>query len=127
MAYVSTEVMKEKRAQIKALFPVRNGWKFSVRQRHHSTICISLMQYPAGFDFPEQGDINPYWISESFDRLGLGAAEREILEAAYDVAMEGHWDKSDVMTDYFNCSWYVDLEIGQWDKPCLQQSTKKAA
>jgi hypothetical protein len=31
--------------------------------------------------------------------------------------MVGNHDKSDVMTDYFNVGWYIDINIGKWDKP----------
>ena len=27
------------------------------------------------------------------------------------------YDKSDAMTDYFNTAYYVDVNIGKWDKP----------
>jgi hypothetical protein len=33
------------------------------------------------------------------------------------VAMnDGNWDKSDIQSDYFNVGWYVDVNIGKWDK-----------
>ena len=33
------------------------------------------------------------------------------------VLYEGHWDESDIMTDYFHCAYYVDVSIGKWNKP----------
>jgi hypothetical protein len=29
----------------------------------------------------------------------------------------GNHDNSDVQTDYFDVGWYVDVNIGSWDKP----------
>jgi hypothetical protein len=29
----------------------------------------------------------------------------------------GNWDKSDIQTDYFNVGWYIDVNIGKWNKP----------
>jgi hypothetical protein len=30
---------------------------------------------------------------------------------------DGNWDKSDIQSDYFNVGWYVDVNIGRWNKP----------
>ncbi len=27
------------------------------------------------------------------------------------------YDNSDIMTDYFDVAWYVDINIGKWNKP----------
>ena len=29
----------------------------------------------------------------------------------------GNYDNSDVQTDYFDTGWYIDINIGSWDKP----------
>jgi hypothetical protein len=29
----------------------------------------------------------------------------------------GNWDKSDIQTDYFDVGWYIDVNVGRWDKP----------
>jgi hypothetical protein len=57
-------------------------------------------------------DVNPYWYHEHFS----GKAKqflREVLTAMND----GNWDKSDIQTDYFNVGWYVDVNVGRWNKP----------
>jgi hypothetical protein len=57
--------------------------------------------------------VNPYWFQDQFsDPLNLQFVE-DILAAAND----GNWDKSDSQIDYFNVGWYVDLNIGRYDKP----------
>ena len=35
------------------------------------------------------------------------------------TAMKGDkwFDKSDIMTDYFNTAYYLDINIGRWNKP----------
>ena len=28
-----------------------------------------------------------------------------------------NYDNSDIQTDYFDIGWYVDINVGKWDKP----------
>ena len=57
-------------------------------------------------------DVNPYWYHEHFSGVAK-AFLAEVLNAMND----GNWDKSDIQTDYFNVGWYVDVNIGKWNKP----------
>lgn len=116
MAYVTNEIMKEKREAIKTAFPSKDGWKFSIRKIHHSTISVSIMQYPAFYNFGEYEQVNHYHINGS----DFGAIEKTVLNKLNDILHVGHWDKSDMMTDYFNCAWYMKMSIGQWDKPAVK-------
>ena len=34
----------------------------------------------------------------------------------------GNFDNSDPMTDYFHVGWYVDVNLGRWDKPYVYTS-----
>lgn len=51
--------------------------------------------------------VNVYYINESFSGIAL-----ECLQEIYSLMLEGHWDDSDSMTDYFSCSWYNRICIG---------------
>ena len=31
--------------------------------------------------------------------------------------MVGNHNNSDISTDYFDVGWYIDINIGKWDKP----------
>ncbi len=55
---------------------------------------------------------NHYYLECSFDGVAL-----EYLQQAYAIMKAGHWDDSDIQTDYFSCSWYNAILIGKWDKP----------
>ncbi len=57
-------------------------------------------------------NVNQYWYHEHFDGIAL-----EFLKDVMNVMMNGNWDESDIQTDYFDVGWYVDINIGQWDKP----------
>jgi hypothetical protein len=56
--------------------------------------------------------VNPYHYNEHFDGIALA-----FLEEVMPVMNDGNYDKSDIQTDYFNVGWYVDVNIGQWNKP----------
>jgi len=58
--------------------------------------------------------VNPYWYHEQF----TGRAKyflREVIEAM----KVGNHDNSDIQSDFVDVGWYVDVNIGQWDKPYI--------
>lgn len=62
-------------------------------------------------------DVNPYWYRDHFDGTELNFLT-ELL-----VAMnQGNHDNSDIMTDYFDVGWYVDVNVGQWNKPYVWET-----
>jgi len=106
--------------------------KASLAVRHHSTVCLNIKQ--GAIDFVESYingnphkmtteaadrvrksgniDVNPYWYQEHFDGKAL-----KFLKEVFTVLNGGNHDNSDIMTDYFDVGWYVDVNVGQWDKP----------
>jgi hypothetical protein len=122
MAYISINEVKTIRENIKSMFPVASGWKFSVRRAHASAVYVSLVQYPAGYDFPDSyTQLNPYYP----ERWPLGDREREIMGKIHAIVSAKHWDKSDLMTDYHNCAFYYYIEIGRaYDRPAIVKQEK---
>lgn len=131
MAYITSEQIKSFRNQIKAAFPASKGWKWSVTKKHHSSVICALMQFPAGYDFaikregndtsnPLYSQLNHYYL----DNSGLGKKEIAVLKKVKEILHSEHWDESDIMTDYFNCAYYVNMHIGKWDKPATQAPAK---
>jgi hypothetical protein len=56
--------------------------------------------------------VNPYHYQNHFS----GTAKKFLNEVM--AAMNaGNHDNSDIQTDYFDVGWYVDVNIGQWNKP----------
>jgi hypothetical protein len=136
MAYMSQEKKAQIAPVVKAILKKYNV-KGSLSVRNHSTLVLNVKS--GAIDFVENFiqtdanvvhgkkmsedqidyirknqsvDVNPYWYHEHFD----GVAKKflkEILTAMND----GNWDKSDIQTDYFNVGWYVDVNIGRWNKP----------
>lgn len=132
MAYVSQDMKKAKLEKIKPILK-KYGLKGSMSVRHHSTLVLNISEGKIDFiknsndtcsaDFYQiaQGykpctdqymQVNEFHYEKHFSGVALKA-----LKELYAVLFEGHWDNSDIMTDYFNTAYYVNLNIGNWDKP----------
>ena len=131
MAYVSQELKAKLAPTIKAICK-KHGVKASIAVRNHSTLVLNIKEGKINFlgnfndvcskkprpeHLPFQPatkciDINPYWYQEHFDGDSLA-----FLQEVMPVMNDGNWNKSDIQTDYFNVGWYVDVNIGQWNKP----------
>jgi hypothetical protein len=59
-------------------------------------------------------DVNPYWFKEHFSGTAL-----KFLTEVFAVMNNGNHDNSDIQSDYFDVGWYVDVNIGQWNKPYI--------
>jgi hypothetical protein len=118
MAYVNQEKKQKIAAALKLVVPA--GWKYSLAVRNHSTIVCTISKAPvdliAAFQ-PERPttsiDVNVYYVGTHCK----DAATAEILQKIVDALNTDNFDKSDIMTDYFNVGHYVDLNIGRWDRP----------
>jgi hypothetical protein len=132
MAYVSQEMKAKLAPTIKAICK-KYGVKASIAVRHHSTLALNIKQ--GGIDFignynnlgsakarPEHSpfrpaensiNVNTYWYHEHFS----GVAKTFLTEIV--AAMKGpeFFDHSDIQSDYFHLSHYIDINIGQWNKP----------
>lgn len=62
---------------------------------------------------PAKGHIqvNPYWYHEHFD-----GKVKQFLTEVLAVMNRGNHDRSDIQTDYFDVGWYVDVNVGKWNK-----------
>ena len=128
MAYMN----QEKKAVIKAnldnvLKPL--GIKFSLKVRHHMSISLTLKSGPVDFigDYAKANgettpawvittnhmSINRYWFQDHFSKpvADIIAKIVKALETA------DYYDRSDAMVDYFDTAYYMDIDVGQWDKP----------
>lgn len=137
MAYMNQE--RKARIAVK-LKPVlaKYGVKGSLSVRNHSTIVLTLKSGKIDFienfiktdiDKPyakhmsadqiaqvrknQYLDVNPYWFQDHFN----GKAKTFLSEAFTALKSADWYDESDAMTDYFNTAYYVDVNIGKWDKP----------
>tara|TARA_S200002703_G_scaffold91381_1_gene78854 strand:- start:644 stop:1024 length:381 start_codon:yes stop_codon:yes gene_type:complete len=126
MAYVSQEMKKELAPQIKAVLK-KYGMKGSLAVRHHSSLVCNIKSgkldilgaLGASEYERDYVQVNPYWIEENYDNPQVVAFLTELK-----AAMEGpnFFDHSDPMTDYFHRSHYIDINVGQFDKPYILEA-----
>jgi len=118
MAYMNQERKAALAAELKKVMP--QGWKYSLAVRNHSTIVLTITDAPFNIlgglgreAASGHATINTHWIRECFADECL-ADVFEKIAAALNV---GNHDRSDIMTDLFDVGWYVDIQVGRWDKP----------
>lgn len=137
MAYMN----QERKAKIAtALKPIlaKYGVKGSLSVRNHSSIVLTLKSGKIDFienfintdanvshgrkmeqsqiDYLRKNqtlDVNPYWFQEHFS----GKAKAFLTEAFRALKSADWYDESDAQIDYFNTAYYVDLNVGKWNKP----------
>tara|TARA_B100001059_G_C17764833_1_gene544996 strand:+ start:113 stop:532 length:420 start_codon:yes stop_codon:yes gene_type:complete len=116
MAYLSKEELKKMRDNIKKVFPAKEGWKLSIRNRNHSTVCVDLLKG----NFKDEGHrtVNHYRTTDD-DSGRFTSSINEILELSVE-----NYDNSDSMTDYFDVGYYKDISIGRWDKEYVYNEGK---
>lgn len=85
------------------------GLKGSLKVEHHATLCLTLQS--GSIDFGDTTQVNTYHIDSHFEGV-----QKQALTELRDAMSVGNHDRSDVMTDYFDVGWYVDISIGQWNK-----------
>ena len=56
--------------------------------------------------------VNHYWLETNYTGLAL-----EYLQKVKAIMSVDHWDKSDIQSDYFHCAYYMNIDIGAWNKP----------
>jgi hypothetical protein len=109
MAYITKTEVATKSVALKEL-----NKKFGVKARfsgsNSSELTLRITQGSIDFGH-DYCDVNHYWIDKNFS----GAA-KDYLNAALSIMKEGYHDNSDVMTDYFDVSWYNRIVIGSYDK-----------
>ena len=131
MAYMSQEKKAKIAPEVKAILK-KYKVKGTLAVRNHMTLVLNIKSGSVDFigNFNEtvstdpylsaRGftpatkslDVNPYHYQTHFSGKAL-AFMREVFRAMND----GNHDRSDIQSDYFDVGWYVDVNIGQWNKP----------
>lgn len=128
MAYMNQE-RKAKIASLLKPILAKYGVKGSLSVRNHSTIVLTVKSGKIDFieNYLADGkckdesyvrrygalDVNPYWFQDHF----TGKAKAFLTEAFRALKSADWYDRSDAQTDYFDTAYYVDVNIGKWNKP----------
>jgi hypothetical protein len=114
MAYISQDRKKELTPAIKAVLK-KYSLKGSISVDNYSSLIVTISSGDIDF-LKDSGrghiSVNTYWIEDHF----TGIAKDCLLELKA-AMMTGNHDNSDIMTDYFDVGWYIDIKIGKWNKP----------
>jgi len=115
MPYLTAEQVKDRRNVLKKHF---KDFKFSIRGRHHSTIIVDILQGPMDLVEPDEQhryeSVNHYHIQEFYKH---NPEKRDFLQKIYDCVNTGNYTVVED-GDYGSIpKFYVDINIGTWDKP----------
>jgi hypothetical protein len=132
MAYISQDEKKVVASRINPILK-KYGLKGTLSIRHNSVLVLTIRSGSIDFiknhndnvdtirnyynrdGYKVSGSIqvNEYWYAEHFTGVALEALS-EIIPAMY---LETYYDNSDISSDYFDVSYYVNVNIGTWNKP----------
>jgi len=128
MAYVSPELKAKLAPTIKAILKKYNV-KGSIAVRNHSTLVLNVKSAPIDFiaDFNEtakqryaSGDrreaIGHIQVNEYHYKQHFSGKAKQFLTEVITAMNDGNFDHSDSQSDYFCVGWYVNVNIGKWDK-----------
>lgn len=136
MAYFSQDDKKKVAPAIKAVLK-KYGVKGSISVDNHSTLVVTIKsgkldfigaakkvcEYQASrtgrrtYEVGSYLQVNRYHAADNARKVG----ENEIADfydALVEAMMGADWfDKSDIQTDYFHTAYYMDINVGKWNKP----------
>jgi len=142
MAYIDAADVKAIRTELKAAFP---NCKFSVRKLHGAKVVVTLLSGDVDFSnyhravwgesekFDGYAQINNYHYQNDRDEYtAFFSAILDIMRTAPSRGTGANsgtvwYNNSDIMTDYFDTAYYMNLFIGDWDKPYVFKATKERA
>lgn len=134
MAYMNQDQKALIAPALKAILKKYNV-KGTLAVRNHSTLVLNIksgsidfidnynttvsktsryLAEPQNFRKAEDSiDVNPYWYHEHFEGNALN-----FLKEVMHVMKGSEWyDNSDIQSDYFDTAYYIDINIGRWNKP----------
>ena len=122
MAYISQDKKKAIAPKIKEICK-RYNVKATLSVLHGMTLCLNIKSGEIDFfddsslDYEkERGQIqvNVYHYKDHF--TGMSKA---FLSEVIPALNSGNHDNSDVMSDYFDVGWYIDVNVGRFQKPYI--------
>jgi|13_taG_2_1085334.scaffolds.fasta_scaffold00005_87 hypothetical protein len=144
MAYISQQEKKELAPAIKAVLK-KYGVKGSIAINHHSSLVVNIksgvldflgasqkyndrraeMRGETPYNVGGYLQVNTSWCEQWMEEIG----ETKIAKFYGDLikAMKGtRWyNNSDIMTDYFDYAYYIDINVGKWNKDYVLENNSK--
>ena len=123
MAYISQQDKKDLAPAIKAVLK-KYGMKGTIAINHYSSLVVNIQSGVLDFtDHFSHGDgyiqVNTYHIDSWYS----GTIKRFLQDLLKAMKGTKWYNNSDAMTDYFDTAYYMDINIGKWNKPYIQTLT----
>jgi hypothetical protein len=121
VAYIDQSKKQEIAKSLKAVMP--KGWKYSLSIHHHSTLILTIASAPvdlcAKIGQREEASTRPSYcgINHHYLERSLNGELLETFKRIMNAMNAGNHDRSDLQSDYFDVGWYIDIQIGRWDRP----------
>ena len=129
MAHMTQDQKKIIQPQIKALAK-KYGVNFTLAVDHHSAIVLNIRSgwldflenyqntRKRDYDIHERGYLNLSFKRKVEDNF-TGDCQAFLMGAMDILYSMNYYNNSDCYRDYFDVAYYVDINIGKWDKPYL--------
>lgn len=104
MAYMNQDRKKELAALAKPILK-KHGLKATFAVDNHSTIVCNIWSGPIDFSLDEN------------NRHFKNDLAREVMDEIRSALNTGNHNNSRIEIDYFDVGWYVEVNIGKWNKP----------
>jgi len=108
MAYITAAQTKSIKTALAKAFP---KFKFSVRNRHFSSVSINIMEGPTNFGSESGYDQLNHFYFENYKDGDILKAMRKVVQQTV-----SNYDNSDLMTDYHDVGYYESWSVGKWNK-----------
>ena len=123
MAYISQQDKKDLAPAIKAVLKTY-GMKGTISINHHSSLVVTVQSGVLDFsDHFSHGDgyiqVNTYHIDSWYS----GTIKRFLQDLLKTMKGTKRYNNSDARVDYFDIAYYMDINIGKWNKPYIQTLT----
>lgn len=140
MAYVSQEMKKSLAPAIKSVLK-KYGYKGSIAVDNHSSLVVNIKEGVADFigmanaknkEIAERRN-GRYYPSEGYIQVNTyypehyGEAQEFLEELIAAMKGTGWYNNTDAQIDYFDIAYYLDINVGKWNKPYVCTSLEEAA
>ena len=112
MAYITQEKKKELAPGIKAVCK-KHGVSGTLSVHNHSILVLTVRRGKINFPVEDRG----YMMLNHHHPEIYEKEVRGFLAEVVEAMNIGNHDNSDIMTDYFDVGWYIEIYVGNWKKP----------
>jgi len=118
MAYMSQTHKKELAPGIKKVLK-KYKMKGSLGVHNHSTLVLNVKSGSLDIigNFKSEFERDYIQVNEYHIDTHYTGKCKDFLNEIKEAMMKGNHDKTDIMTDYFDRGWYININIGGWNKP----------